>query len=77
MTIEAFEKAKKLREEIGRLNAIKKSLSEHDAELNIFQGYTVSINRNSSLHEGFMMMLQTMINSLEIEFEQLGEDKRC
>ena len=77
MTIEVYENAKKLREEIGRLNAIKKSLSEHDAELNIFQGYTVSIKRNSALHEGVMMMLQTMINSLEIEFEQLGGDKEC
>jgi hypothetical protein len=73
MTIENYEEAKKLREEISRLHAIVNSLQEHDAELNIHQGYTVQIKRDSELHRGIMGVLASMIIQLETEFEKLGE----
>lgn len=77
MTIEVYENAKKIREEIGRLNAIKKSFANHDAMLRISNGYDVPIRVNDDIHNSLMMAINLMINSLEIEFEQLGENKEC
>ena len=71
MTIEVFGKAKKLREEIGRLNAIKKSLSEHDAVLRISNGYDVPIRVNDNIHNSLMTAINLMIDSLEEQFENL------
>ena len=73
MTIESYEKAKKIRDEIGRLHAIVNSLQEHNAELNIYQGYTVQIKLDSELHRGILGVFGSMIISLETEFEKLGE----
>ena len=71
MTIEVYENAKKLREEIGRLNAIKKSLSNHDAVLRISNGYDVTIRVNEDIHKSLMTTINLMIGFLEGQFENL------
>lgn len=73
MTIETFEKAKKLREEIGRLSSIRNALKNKDAELNIVDWTRVTIKSGSNIHEEMVSMFDSMINSMESEFEKLGE----
>lgn len=71
MTIEVYENAKKLREEMDRLNAIKNSLSKHDAVLSILNGYDVPIRVNDDIHNSLMTTINLMIGSLEGQFENL------
>ena len=71
MTIEVYENAKKIREEIGRLNAIKNSFANHDAVLRISNGYDVPIRVNDDIHDSLMTTINLMIGSLEGQFENL------
>ena len=73
MTIENFEKGKKLREEIGRLNSIKNNLSKNDAVLNISNGFMVPVKLGSQIHVEMICMFDTMVKNLENEFKGLGD----
>lgn len=73
MTIENFEKGKKLREEIGRLNSIKNNLSKNDAVLNISNGFMVPVKLGSQIHDAMICMFDAMINDMDETFNGLGE----
>lgn len=73
MTVENFEKAKKLREEIGRLNSIKNNLSKNDAVLHINNGFMVPVKFGSQIHVEMIHMFDTMINDMDETFKGLGE----
>lgn len=73
MTIENFEKGKKIREEISRLNSIKNNLSKNDAVLNISNGFMVPVNLGSDIHDAMICMFDTMINDMDETFKGLGE----
>ena len=73
MKLENFEKAVKLRDEIGRLNSIKNNLSKNDAVLNISNGFMVPVKLGSQIHVEMIDMFDTMVKNLENEFKGLGE----
>ena len=73
MTIENFEKGKKLRDEIGRLNSIKNNLSKNDAVLHISNGFMVPVKLGSQIHDAMICMFDTMINDMDETFKGLGE----
>ena len=73
MKLENFEKAKKLRDEIGRLNSIKNNLSKNDAVLHINNGFMVPVNLGGQIHDAMICMFDTMVKNLENEFKGLGD----
>lgn len=73
MTVENFEKGKKLREEIGRLNSIKNNLLKNDAVLHIDNGFMVPVKLGSQIHAEMIDMFDTMVKNLENEFKGLGD----
>lgn len=72
MTIESYEKAKKLRDEIGRLNSIKNNLAKNDAVLHINNGFMVPVNLGSQIHDAMICMFETMISDMDETFKGLG-----
>lgn len=73
MKLENFEKAKKLRDEIGRLNSIKNNLAKNDAVLHISNGFMVPVNLGSEIHDAMICMFDEMINDMDETFKGLGE----
>ena len=73
MKLENFEKAKKLRDEIGRLNSIKNNLSKNDAVLHISNGFMVPVNLGSQIHDAMICMFDTMISGMETAFKELRD----
>ena len=73
MKLENFQKAVKLRDEIGRLNSIKNNLAKNDAVLHISNGFMVPVNLGSQIHDAMICMFDMMINDMDETFKGLGE----
>lgn len=73
MTVENFEKGKKLREEIGRLNSIKNNLLKNDAVLHIDNGFMVPVKFGSQIHTEMIHMFDMMISGMETAFKELRD----